>query len=77
MKTIELTAPAFWAPLLLAGDASAMTGDELRAAESWLITECLDEALDCRKGGFLRVHDAWEHWPYAEECLTYEFPWRA
>jgi hypothetical protein len=73
MRTLTAIAPAYWASLLINGDASGMEEHEVEAAEAWLVREGLPSPVSCEPAGFYSFHDALPEYPYAAECEFYVF----
>jgi hypothetical protein len=82
LETVERTAPAAWAPYLINGDSSGLEysdngAAEIAAADAWLasLADTVEPGgpVGCMSAGFRSTHDAWQFWPYAGECETFQF----
>jgi hypothetical protein len=73
MRTVTAIAPSAWASLLINGDASGMYGDEVEAAEAWLIREGLPSPVSAEPAGFCHFHDAQVESPLSADCHVYSF----
>ena len=76
IKTIVLTAPSHWASYLINADASGLEPDEIDACDRWLKAEFSRQAYSCVDAvdaGFMRWHDAGQHYTLAADCCEYTF----
>ena len=74
LEAIEYTAPAYWAPYLINGDASGFEDDEQAACDAWIDSLGIGEPVSCEPADeFAASHDAWQFWPYACATERYTF----
>lgn len=73
IETMECTAPSAWASYLVNGDASGLEDTDIEQCDAWLAAMPDWFVVSCEDAGFMRVHDAYPHCPYAADCQTYTF----